>query len=85
MRSSVLNMAYAGQFDRRSTASFRSCAERIVLRSSVVWRSRHSQVMPTSLSPASGAPLRGSQSLDSVQLERLNAKSSIPTRRAGAN
>ena len=32
---SVLNMAHAGQFDRRSTASFRSCAERIDERSSI--------------------------------------------------
>jgi hypothetical membrane protein len=66
-------MAHAGQFDRRSTASFRSCAERIVLRSSIVWCSRHSQVMLTLLSTAAEAPLRGSPaSLDSVQLEWLN-------------
>jgi hypothetical protein len=66
-------MAHAGQFDRRSTASFRSCAERIGLRSSIVWRSRHSQVMLTLLSTAAEAPLRGSPaSLDSVQLEWLN-------------
>jgi hypothetical protein len=34
-RSSILNMAHAGQFDRKSTASFRSRAERTRLRSTV--------------------------------------------------